>query len=289
MQTQGSRNIIVNIPKGTNSEEARQQVGTTAKLYFRPVLATEASTGAATASPSPSASGSASSEPVELGQLQGDRFLDRLRDPDGHRHLSGPRRQRRAEGRRHLVREPQRLGLGQRHPVGEQQRRRHRGGRQAGGPVHRARLLQEVGPERRQGRQGRGRRPWPAARSRRRLVQVRARPRRGRRHRRQEGRGRLRTRRPPPAGRSPWTSPARAANKFAKVTGELAKNTAPQNEFGIVLDGQVVSSPSVSSSITGGSARDLRQLHPGRGPEPRQHAVVRRPAADLQERTASPR
>ena len=27
VQTQGSDNIIVNIPKGTNSEEARQQVG----------------------------------------------------------------------------------------------------------------------------------------------------------------------------------------------------------------------------------------------------------------------
>ncbi|WP_155055135.1 protein translocase subunit SecD [Streptomyces blattellae] len=66
VQTQGSRNIIVNIPKGTNSEEAREQVGTTAKLYFRPVLATEVS-GAAAASPSPSASsspsGSASSSP----------------------------------------------------------------------------------------------------------------------------------------------------------------------------------------------------------------------------------
>ncbi|MFF4834554.1 protein translocase subunit SecD [Streptomyces sp. NPDC001315] len=61
VQTQGTRNIIVNIPKGTNSEEARAQVGTTAKLYFRPVLATEISGSAATASPSPSASGSSSS------------------------------------------------------------------------------------------------------------------------------------------------------------------------------------------------------------------------------------
>ncbi len=41
VQTQGDRNIIVNIPKGTNSEQAREQVGTTAKLYFRPVIATE--------------------------------------------------------------------------------------------------------------------------------------------------------------------------------------------------------------------------------------------------------
>ncbi|MCI3275901.1 protein translocase subunit SecD [Streptomyces cylindrosporus] len=63
VQTQGDKNIIVNIPKGTNSKEARQQVGTTAKLYFRPVIATELSGAAATATPSPSASGSASSSP----------------------------------------------------------------------------------------------------------------------------------------------------------------------------------------------------------------------------------
>lgn len=43
VQTQGSDNIIVNIPKGTNSKQAREQVGTTAKLYFRPVLTTEVS------------------------------------------------------------------------------------------------------------------------------------------------------------------------------------------------------------------------------------------------------
>ncbi|MHC0428681.1 protein translocase subunit SecD [Streptomyces sp. O3] len=38
VKTQGDRNIIVNIPKGTNEEQAREQVGTTAQLYFRPVL-----------------------------------------------------------------------------------------------------------------------------------------------------------------------------------------------------------------------------------------------------------
>lgn len=59
VQTQGDRNIIVNIPKGTNSEQARQQVGTTAKLYFRPVLTIAAGTPtkpAPSTSPSPSAS-----------------------------------------------------------------------------------------------------------------------------------------------------------------------------------------------------------------------------------------
>ncbi|WP_329397184.1 protein translocase subunit SecD [Streptomyces melanogenes] len=59
VQTQGDRNIIVNIPKGTNSEQARQQVGTTAKLYFRPVLTVAAGTPtkpAPSTTPSPSAS-----------------------------------------------------------------------------------------------------------------------------------------------------------------------------------------------------------------------------------------
>ena len=51
VQTQGSDNIIVNIPKGTNSEQARAQVGQTAKLYFRPVLTAQQS-----AAPAPSAS-----------------------------------------------------------------------------------------------------------------------------------------------------------------------------------------------------------------------------------------
>ncbi|MFG3256446.1 protein translocase subunit SecD [Streptomyces sp. NPDC048172] len=38
VQTQGDKHIIVNIPKGTNSKQAREQVGTTAELGFRPVL-----------------------------------------------------------------------------------------------------------------------------------------------------------------------------------------------------------------------------------------------------------
>ncbi|UUU35229.1 protein translocase subunit SecD [Streptomyces sp. CA-210063] len=66
VQTQGNENIIVNIPKGTDSEEARQQVGTTAKLYFRPVLQSQVGTGATdtpSAPPSTSPSGSASPSP----------------------------------------------------------------------------------------------------------------------------------------------------------------------------------------------------------------------------------
>ncbi|MCT2588577.1 protein translocase subunit SecD [Streptomyces sp. N2-109] len=38
VRTQGDENIVVNIPKGTNEAQAREQVGTTAKLNFRPVM-----------------------------------------------------------------------------------------------------------------------------------------------------------------------------------------------------------------------------------------------------------
>ncbi|MER6118327.1 protein translocase subunit SecD [Streptomyces sp. A0642] len=58
VQTQGDRNIIVNIPKGTNSAQARAQVGTTAKLYFRPVLTV--AQGTPTPAPSASSTGKAS-------------------------------------------------------------------------------------------------------------------------------------------------------------------------------------------------------------------------------------
>lgn len=56
VQTQGDRHIIVNIPKGTDQKTAREQVGTTARLFFRPVLTYEVNE-PPTPSPSPSESG----------------------------------------------------------------------------------------------------------------------------------------------------------------------------------------------------------------------------------------
>lgn len=41
VQTQGDRNIVVNIPQGADEQQAREQVGTTAQLGFRPVIAVE--------------------------------------------------------------------------------------------------------------------------------------------------------------------------------------------------------------------------------------------------------
>ncbi|MFJ8309458.1 MULTISPECIES: protein translocase subunit SecD [unclassified Streptomyces] len=98
VQTQGSDNIIVNIPKGTNSEQARSQVGQTAKLYFRPVLTAQQSAAPApSASPSSSASGkptpsgtpsasssgkgTPSSKPSASGSPQGRAVSDALKAP----------------------------------------------------------------------------------------------------------------------------------------------------------------------------------------------------------------
>ncbi|MFE2105315.1 protein translocase subunit SecD [Kitasatospora sp. NPDC059463] len=77
VQTQGDRNIIVNIPKGGDKQSAADQVGTTAKLYFRPVLALAPSgiqAPAPTETPSAGASGtpaaatpSASGTPAAAG------------------------------------------------------------------------------------------------------------------------------------------------------------------------------------------------------------------------------
>ncbi|MCR8574480.1 protein translocase subunit SecD [Streptomyces sp. Isolate_219] len=57
VQTQGSDHIIVNIPKGTDAKQARKQVGTTAKLGFRPVITTTVGTKTPEPKPNPSKSG----------------------------------------------------------------------------------------------------------------------------------------------------------------------------------------------------------------------------------------
>ncbi|BFO19914.1 hypothetical protein SHKM778_63020 [Streptomyces sp. KM77-8] len=46
----------------------------------------------------------------------------------------------------------------------------------------------------------------------------------------------------------------KGSKKFADITGKLAQNQSPQNQFAIVLDNEVVSDPYVSQALTGGSA-----------------------------------
>ncbi|WP_371482949.1 protein translocase subunit SecD [Kitasatospora sp. NBC_00315] len=67
VQTEGDKNIVVNIPKGGDRQSAADQVGTTAKLFFRPVLAYAPSgvkATAPTASPSATTSGSPAAAPT---------------------------------------------------------------------------------------------------------------------------------------------------------------------------------------------------------------------------------
>ncbi|MEV7027153.1 hypothetical protein AB0O00_34100, partial [Kitasatospora sp. NPDC093558] len=50
------------------------------------------------------------------------------------------------------------------------------------------------------------------------------------------------------------TFDAVGAHEFADVTGVLAAQPSPTNQFAIVLDGAVVSHPYVASAVTGGEA-----------------------------------
>nr|WP_240968976.1 protein translocase subunit SecD [Streptomyces sp. HNM0575] len=70
VQTQGDRHIIANIPRGTNEKQAREQVGTTAKLAFRPVL-TYMPTTKQPKPPQQQPSQSPSKSPSQQGNKQG--------------------------------------------------------------------------------------------------------------------------------------------------------------------------------------------------------------------------
>ncbi|MEU3355599.1 protein translocase subunit SecD [Streptomyces sp. NPDC037389] len=71
VQTQGSKHIIVNIPRGTNAKQARQQVGTTAQLGFRPVLT--ATAGVKAPQPTPGSSAGKGKGDQDKGDKSGDK------------------------------------------------------------------------------------------------------------------------------------------------------------------------------------------------------------------------
>ncbi|MGW7792889.1 protein translocase subunit SecD [Streptomyces tricolor] len=255
VQTQGTDNIIVNIPKGTNSKEAQEQVGTTAKLYFRPVLAQEAS-GAAAQSPSPSASGSSSpkpsgspspsasagekasssgsASPTASATSQGRAVSDALKaDPTPSASASG-------SGKPSATPSPSSgSGSGADAKLQAQYAAldctkatdRAKAGKNtkpgdsivACGEINGAWYKYLLGPAAVDG------------------TEVK------------KAQAVFDTQ-----GASGWqvqmTFTKKGADKFADITGELATKPQPQNEFGIVLDGEVVSSPFVQQAITGGQA-----------------------------------
>ncbi|WP_369395058.1 protein translocase subunit SecD [Streptomyces sp. CG1] len=258
VQTQGNDNIIVNIPKGTNSKEAQQQVGTTAKLYFRPVLASEPS-GAGAQSPSPSASPSGSSSPKPSASPS---HSASSKEKASSSSTASPKASPTSQGRAVTdalkagsTPSPSGSASGSSTPKATPSASSGAGAAAAKlqaqyatldctKPDQRAKVGGAAKPGDPTVACGQIRKVWykyvlgPAAVDGTEVKNAAA---------------RFDTQ-----GASGWqvvmNFTSSGSKKFADVTGQLAKNQAPQNEFGIVLDGEVVSSPYVSQAITGGQA-----------------------------------
>ncbi|MGQ5638659.1 MULTISPECIES: protein translocase subunit SecD [unclassified Streptomyces] len=258
VQTQGTDNIIVNIPKGTNSKQAQQQVGTTAKLYFRPVLASEPSGGAAQ-SPSPSASPSGSAKPSPTASStskekasssstasptasatsQGRAVTDALKagsTPSPSTSASG--------GAKPSATPSANPSASSSASAAAAKLQAQYAALDCTKPAERAKVGGAAKPGEPTVACGQIRKAWykyilgPAAVDGTEVKKAQA---------------VFDTQ-----GASGWqvqmNFTSGGAKKFADITGQLAKNQSPQNEFGIVLDGEVVSSPYVSQAITGGQA-----------------------------------
>ncbi|MFF7750567.1 protein translocase subunit SecD [Streptomyces sp. NPDC007971] len=257
VQTQGADHIIVNIPKGTNSKEAQQQVGTTAKLYFRPVLASEPS-GAAAPSPSPSASSSGSSSPspsssdsgkqkasssssaspTATATSQGRAVTDALKADATPSSSASPS----ASSSGGSSPSPSASPSGASADAAKLQAQYAT--LNCTKPAERAKAGTSAKPGEPTVACGQVDKTWykyilgPAGVDGTEVKKAQA---------------VFDTQ-----GASGWqvqmTFTSTGSKKFSDITGQLAKNQSPQNEFGIVLDGQVVSSPFVQSAISGGQA-----------------------------------
>ncbi|MEU9168396.1 protein translocase subunit SecD [Streptomyces sp. NPDC048420] len=253
VQTQGDRNIIVNIPKGTNSKEARDQVGTTAKLYFRPVLAQEATGGAAATSPSPSASGSSTASPSPSASKSG--------TGEKATSSSSPSATATSQGRAvsdALKADSTPSASASASSAASPSAAASSAPSAADAKLQAAYAALDCSKKAQRTTAGDGAKPsettlgcgeisgvWykyvlgPAAVDGTEVKKAQA----------------VFDTQTAAGWQVTMTFTGKGAKKFADITGQLAKNTQPQNEFGIVLDGEVVSSPYVSSSITGGNAQ----------------------------------
>lgn len=252
VQTQGDRNIIVNIPKGTNSQQAREQVGTTAKLYFRPVVTTELS--GIDAPPSPDATGSPSSSPSDKDKDKGDdkagkedekatgsatpsnsatpqgrALTDALKDDPKP---SGSASDKAAASDAPAADDTSKLEAAYAKLDCSKAAQRAKTGENAKATESTLACGQNSGGQWQKYILG------PAAVA---GTDV------------DEADAILDTQ-----SAAGWKVTMKftgsGAKKFADITGELAQKQTPQNQFAIVLDGDVVSDPSVSQSITGGNA-----------------------------------
>ncbi|MFF7238623.1 protein translocase subunit SecD [Streptomyces collinus] len=261
VQTQGTDHIIVNIPKGTNSKEAQQQVGTTAKLYFRPVLASEP-TGAAAKTPAPSTSPSGSGSPSPSGSPSGKEKASSSSTASPTATSSATSQGRAVTDALKADGTPSPSGSPSATSSADSKASPSPSASSSGGAADTTKLQAQYAaldcskPDQRS-KAGQGAKPgeptvacgednkiWykyllgPAGVD---GTEVKT------------ARAVFDTQ-----GASGWQVQmnfnSSGTKKFADITSELAKNQRPQNEFGIVLDGDVVSSPFVQTAITGGQA-----------------------------------
>ncbi|MFG2531864.1 protein translocase subunit SecD [Streptomyces sp. NPDC048516] len=260
VQTQGSNHIIVNIPKGTDAKQARQQVGTTAQLGFRPVLTTTA--GAKTPEqpkPGPSQSGAngkgkgdkAAGDPAKSQQGSGQKASS-PQSPD-----SKPTTQGRAVTAS-LKKAPSAKPTPSAKPSAPPVQPTPPGG--AAIPPALQKQLNALDCSTKKGRAAAGEKAAGTKPSDP-IVACK-----------QDGAQKYVL--GPVAVEGTDVSSAKAVfdsqqgqgwivqmdftseggKKFGDITGKLATKAPPQNQFGIVLDGAVVSSPSVDKPIMGGGA-----------------------------------
>ncbi|MGW3954538.1 protein translocase subunit SecD [Streptomyces sp. NPDC004752] len=249
VQTQGASNIIVNIPKGTNSEEARQQVGTTAKLYFRPVLASEPSGSAASPSASPSGSSSGGASPSPSSSASADEKASSSTSPSASATAQG----RAVTDGLKADATPSATGSASPSASPSGSAGTDSSGNKLEGeyakldcskPADRATAGKTAKPAESTVACGENSGAWykyllgPAAVDGTEVKKAQA----------------VFDTQTAAGWQVQMNFNSSGAKKFADITGQLAKNSSPQNQFGIVLDGEVVSSPYVSQSIAGGQA-----------------------------------
>ncbi|WP_406511833.1 protein translocase subunit SecD [Streptomyces sp. NBC_00161] len=253
VQTQGRDHIIVNIPKGTNEKQAREQVGTTAQLYFRPVLAFADGAPAApegTPSPSTSSSGAPKAEgsgkpgapasPSSSATSQGRVLSEALKAPAATATPSpSASESKKADDNKAPAPTPAPSGV-----------------EAAAADLQAKFAALDCTNEAQRAAAGKGAKPEDA---------TLACGKRGNTWGKwilgpagvagtdvKDAKGVIDSQRGQWIVTMQFTD--KGADKFAKITGELATKQMPQNQFAIVLDGEVVSDPSVSQALTGGNA-----------------------------------
>ncbi|MFD7260784.1 protein translocase subunit SecD [Streptomyces sp. NPDC059874] len=258
VQTQGRDHIIVNIPKGMNEKQAREQVGTTAQLYFRPVLAFSDGAPVApegTQSPSPSASGSGapkaegskspSATPSSSATSQGRALSEALKAPAAPTPSPSASESKKADDNKATpsATPPATPSATPSGDAAAADLQAKFAALDCNDEKQRAAVGQGVKPEDPTlacGKRGDIWGKWVLG-----PAQV-------------DGQDVKDAKGVVDPQRGMWIVTMqftdKGADKFAKITGELATKQAPQNQFAIVLDNQVISDPWVGQALTGGNA-----------------------------------